>query len=229
MAKSTHSKAARPAHRHEQAGGARPGGSKIAGPFESPAIAHLSGPLRPAPAAARPSPEAVALFERGMGAMQRHDYRLASDSFQTLLAGFCSERALIERARLYLGVCERELGRRPQVPATVEEQVTAATAALNEDRDGEADRLARRVLDVAPDHDLALYLLAAVHARRGDADAALEWLRRAAAVSPDVRAQVKHDADFDAIRDLEGFQRLLEAPAGAQSGMRNGRRPRSDR
>lgn len=203
-------------------------------------------PLRPAtPAAAvldarhaaaaihqsplRPSADAVTLFQAGVEAMQRHRHEQAAGHFRTLLGGFPSERALLDRARVYLDFCERELQRRPPAPMTPEEKVTAATAALNDGRDAEAERLARDVLTASPDHDLALYLLAAVNARRGDSDGALSWLTRAMEVSPDVRAQARHDADFESLRALEPFQQLIDAPISAQSGARRQQRARLDR
>jgi tetratricopeptide (TPR) repeat protein len=112
---------------------------------------------------------------------------------------------------------------------TAEEKVTAATAALNDERDEEAERLAHSVLDEVPDHDLALYLLAAVHARRGESDMALEWLGRALEVSPDVSAQARHDADFESLRDLESLRQLLDARVYLKSGIRRRSAARPDR
>lgn len=176
-----------------------------------------------------PNAEAVVLFQAAVEAMQRHQYAQAARDFRALLDAFPSERALLDRVRVYLDLCEREIQRRPAAPITPEEKVTAATAALNDGRDADAERLARDVLAVSPDHDLALYLLAAVNARRGDADEALAWLRRAMDVSPDVRAQARHDADFEPLRDLAPFQDLIDAPISAQSGAKRQRRPRLDR
>jgi tetratricopeptide (TPR) repeat protein len=171
----------------------------------------------------------VVLFEDAMQALQRHQFPVAADRFQALLGQFPSERALLDRARVYRDLCEREMRRRPAGPQTVEEKLTAATAALNDGRDEEAARLAHSVLDQDPDQDLALYLLAAVHARRGESDFALDWLGRAMDVSPDVRAQARHDADFESLRNLESFRQLLDSPVSAQSGARRHRRSRSDR
>lgn len=172
---------------------------------------------------------AVGLFQKGMEALQRHRYKAAADAFRALLDGFPGERAFLDRTRVYLDLCERELSRQPRKPATAEEKVTAATAALNDGRDEEAEQLAHSVLDEAPDHDLALYLLAAVHARRGEPDMALEWLGRALEVSPDVSAQARHDADFESLRDLEQFRHLLDARFSSQSGARRGSAARPDR
>jgi tetratricopeptide (TPR) repeat protein len=164
-----------------------------------------------------------------MQALQRHQFSVAADRFRALVDGFPTERALLDRARVYLELCEREARRQPQPPATAEEKLTAATAALNDGRDEEAEQLAHAVLADRPEQDLALYLLAAVHARRGESDNALDWLGRAIAVSPDVRAQALHDADFESLRDLSQFHDLLETASSAQSGTRRHRKIHSDR
>jgi tetratricopeptide (TPR) repeat protein len=185
-------------------------------------------PPEPGPAA-----EAVAVFEEGMAALQRHDYRAAARRFEAILTRFDSERALGDRSRVYLALCQRELARQPVAPRTVEERLTAATAALNNDDDVEAETYVRAVLDEAPHHELALYLLAAIEARRGAHESALTLLTRAVDVSPEIRAQVRHDLDFETLRDMDAFRQLLEAPvvrhSQARAGQPRGRRVRAER
>ena len=156
-----------------------------------------------------------------MRALQRHDYERAREAFQQLLTAFPSERALVERVRVFLELCERELRTSP-VPANVEERVTLATAALNDGNDSLAERLAGQVLDEIADHDLALYILAAVGSRRGDTTTALAYLRRAVHVSPDISAQARHDADFAELRDAPEFRSIVE-PSAARGSAVEGR------
>ena len=169
-----------------------------------------TGPAPPSPA--RPAADAVSLFERAMKTLQGHEYSAASEAFHTLVRDYPREGALCERSMVYIALCERELARRPVEPRTVEERLTAATAALNNGDDGRAESLARSVLSDAPQHDLALYLLAAIEARRGAADGALQFLGRAMAVNPEIRAQARHDEDFEELRDLDAFRDLIDAP-----------------
>ena len=188
---------------------------------------------RPAPEApVGPSAEAVAVFQRGMEALQRHAYADAVRAFQVVLMGFAGERALVERARVYLALCERELNRKPAAPKTLEERLTAATAALNNGEDGQAEELARSVLGDDAKHDLALYLLAAVHARRNDLEEALSLLGKVLAITPEASAQARADADFESLHDLDAFWTLTEPPASTPASTaapRRGRRSRSER
>src|SRR5690349_12517198 len=72
-----------------------------------------TGPMRvavvaPQPPPPGPAPEAVALFEQAMEALQRHEYGLAAGHFKVLLDQHQSEGVLLDRARVYLGLAERE-------------------------------------------------------------------------------------------------------------------------
>ncbi len=86
----------------------------------------------PAPPPRRPAfYEALAVYETGVRALQRHDFEAAASSLRSVIQGYPGERELVERARLYLQVCERETARRPSGPQTASESVYAATVALN--------------------------------------------------------------------------------------------------
>jgi len=180
-------------------------------PAPPPAAPIIVRPAQQAPP--QPNEQALAVFQEAMTALQRHAYRNAAEGFRTLLNRFPAERALLDRTRVYLALCERELARQPPAPRTVEERLTAATAALNNDDDAVAERLVKTVLSEDERHDLALYLMAAVEARRGDADAAMSFLSRAVTVSPEVRAQARHDADFEILRSSDAFQNLIDPPS----------------
>jgi len=150
-----------------------------------------------------------------MQALQRHAYGDGAEGFRALLERYPLERALLDRSRVYLELCERELRRRPAAPNTIEEQLTAATAALNNGDDDGAERLARVVLHDDPRQDLALYLLAVIEARRGSADSALSYLERAVEISPEAGAQARFDGDFESLRETETFRRLTDPPANS--------------
>lgn len=167
-----------------------------------------------------PDAGAVSVFERGVALLQQHNYRAALVQFERLEGGFPGERALLDRVRVYATLCRRELGRpAARTPETVEERLTAATAALNDGDDRRAERLAVQALDEAPGHDLGHYLLAVVHARRGATRAALDALRHAIDMNPEVRVQARYDDDFEPLRGHDAFERMVsETPA--QSGTR---------
>lgn len=155
--------------------------------------------------------EAVAEYEKGLEALQRHDYNKALQLLEGVLTSFPEERELHERVRLYLNVCRRHATPRAEAPQTVQERLYASTLALNGGRYDEAISHLRLVRDEDPDNDHALYMLAVAHAQRGEHTESIAHLERAIALNPENRALARRDPDLDPLHDDEAFQHALEA------------------
>ena len=190
--------------------------------------------IRPAPAApVSRAPvlrasylEAVALYEQGLAALQAHEYSNASTLLRSVLSGFPEEKELHERVRLYLNVCERQVVPRASQPTTPEECVVAATVAFNAGDYEVALEHLREANRAAPDHDHALYMLAAVLALRNEAEKAVPYLLRAIELNPENRAMARRDADLESLRKNERVRAVLEAPTPAKTERRRSARRR---
>jgi tetratricopeptide (TPR) repeat protein len=173
--------------------------------------------------------EAVGLYERGLEAVQRHDYRTAVDLLESVLRLYPEEKELHERVRLYLNICQRRAAPREASPQTVDERLYAATLAINGGRYDEAISHLRLVRDEDPDNDHALYMLAVAHAQRGEHAEAILHLERAIAFNPENRALARRDPDLEPLRDDETFRTALETPSESRFDRRRPTRTRSGR
>jgi tetratricopeptide (TPR) repeat protein len=185
----------------------------------------------PAPPPRKPAfYEALAVYEAGVRALQRHDYQAGAEGFRGVIQRYPEERELVERARLYLQVCERENAKHPPTPQTASEWVYAATVALNAgDPEGALSHLGK-ALEKAPDSDHAHYIMAVALVDKGDSAAALRHLQQAIELNPDNRSTAIQDPDLSAIRDLTEFQDALGvSPTTAASAMNSRRRFRTRR
>ena len=149
--------------------------------------------------------KAVALYERGLKALQRKNFEGAATAFRQVLERFPEEQELHERARLYLNVCERETGPRAKTPKSVDERILAATLALNRRDVDEALSLLRSTASSHPKHDHIQYMLALAHALRDDVETAAAHLELAIALNPSNRLQAQREPDFDSIRGTRPF------------------------
>ncbi len=171
---------------------------------------------RPAQAAAGQAPtrrttyfEAVAVYERGVEALQRHEYAAARALLESVLRQYPEEKELHERVRLYLNICERHETKLEDAPQTVDERLYASTLAINGGRYDEAIAHLRLVRD----EDHALYMLAVAHAQRGEPAEAVAHLERAIALNPDNRSLARTDPDLEPVRQDEAFRMALDAPS----------------
>jgi tetratricopeptide (TPR) repeat protein len=159
--------------------------------------------------------EAVAIYERGLEALQRHEYERASNLFSSVLQHYPEEKELHERVRLYLNICERQAAARGTAPQTIDERLYAATLAINGGNYDQALQHLRLVRDEDPDNDHALYMLAVAHAQRGEPAEAVAHLERAIALNPENRGLAKTDPDLEPLHDDEAFRAALEARSTA--------------
>jgi tetratricopeptide (TPR) repeat protein len=161
--------------------------------------------------------DAVAVYEKGLEALQRHDYNKALDLLESVLTSFPDERELHERVRLYLNVCRRHATPREATPQTVQERLYASTLALNGGRYDEAIAHLRLVRDEDPDNDHALYMLAVAHAQRGEIAESIAHLERAIALNPENRALARRDPDLDPLHDDDAFYAAVEPASRSRS------------
>ena len=156
--------------------------------------------------------KAVALYEKGVKALQRKRFAGAATAFRQVLEQFPEERELHERARLYLNVCKREMKPVAKTPKSVKERILAATLALNSRDVDQALTLLRRSPSSDRKHDHIQYMLALAHALRDDVDTAVEHLVQAIALNPSNRLQAIQEPDFDSIRGTQPFLDAIKQP-----------------
>jgi len=160
------------------------------------------------------------MYERGLQALQRRDFAASAEALRTVIERYPDERELLERARLYLKVCERELEPKEPTPKTADEWVYAATVALNAGDEATAHRHLQRALTEDARHDHAHYMMAVVSTRRDDLAAALEHLRQAVSLNPENRSLARQDPDLDELRDEPAFKATLETAVAEGAGIR---------
>jgi tetratricopeptide (TPR) repeat protein len=157
--------------------------------------------------------EAVALYERGLEALQRRQYSEAAALLDSVLRQYPEEKELQERVRLYLNICQKQAAPKESSPRSLDERLYAATLAINGGQYDQAIAHLRLVRDEDPDNDHALYMLAVAHAQRDEPAEAVAHLERAIALNPENRALARTDPDLAPLRDDDAFRVALETPS----------------
>jgi tetratricopeptide (TPR) repeat protein len=152
-----------------------------------------AAPAPPSPLPPLPHLEAIAVYERGVRALQAREYGPAA-----------------EILRLYLNVIRRQTVPLDSTPKSREERVYAVTLAINRGAYEEALAALRVLQAEVPDDDRVQYMSAVAHAQRGELSDAISCLERAVELNPENRGFAGQDADLEPLRRDPLFRTDLE-------------------
>lgn len=152
---------------------------------------------------------ALKLFNKG-------DFEAAKAVFDEIAANNPDEPVLVDRARTYSRICERKNSPGETEPQTADEKYYRAVLLSNGGQWDEAIRLLDEALQEAPSSAKFLYARASARALQGNVDSAVNDLRQAITVDPQIRFQATNDSDFEGIREEPAFIDIIEpTPTGA--------------
>jgi tetratricopeptide (TPR) repeat protein len=147
-------------------------------------------------------------YDRGVSALQKKKLEEAEKNFADLIQKYPEERELVDRARVYLSVIERQKRESGPTPTEPEDFYYAAVLEKNRGNVPEAIEHLKRAAK-KNGHGRVDFLLACCYAQSGEIESALDHLRRAIEEDKSNRILARHDSDFDALRGTPGFQELL--------------------
>ncbi len=147
-------------------------------------------------------------YDRGVAALQKKKLEEAEKNFIDLIQRYPEERELVDRARVYLSVIERQ---KREARAALTEPEDFYYAAVLEKNRGNVPEAIEHLKRAARKngHGRVDFLLACCYAQSGEVDSALLYLKKAIEEDQSNRILARHDRDFDALRDTPSFQELL--------------------
>jgi tetratricopeptide (TPR) repeat protein len=155
--------------------------------------------------------QAVDLFERGFQALQQRQFGRAAELLASVVNDFADEKELQERARVFLAICERQVGVRDPKPRSFEERLNAATITVNRGAFAEGLTLFRKLEAEDPNNDHVQYMLSVTCASLGEIQQALAHLHQAIELAPENRIRAAQDPDLEPLRQDPGFAAVAEA------------------
>jgi tetratricopeptide (TPR) repeat protein len=139
--------------------------------------------------------------------LQQGKYDKALIAFEKLMPVAPAE--IIERCRMYVTTCHRQLEKPSLSFLTPEEHYDYAVSQLNTGYYEDAREQFQAILDSYPNADYAYYGLAILDAFTGQTQECLDNLARAIQLNPRNRLQARVDNDFQNIVDDPRFTELL--------------------
>lgn len=151
-------------------------------------------------------------YQNALQHMQEGKYEKARVLLEKIVPDAPPE--ILERARVYLAVCERNSRPTELKFNTPEERYDYAVSLLNAGSFEEARDHFEGILAESPRADFAHYGMALLNSMTGQAEEALEHLGRAIEINPANRIQARSDPDFIDMADDPRFTELLYPEIG---------------
>lgn len=146
-------------------------------------------------------------YETAVRLMREGKYEKAKAALQALISSDAGD--LVDRARVHLTACERQMKKDAVSFHSPEEQYDYAISLLNTGYYEDAREQFEAILKKHPTADYAHYGLAVMHCLTGRAEDCLEQLARAIELNPQNRIQARLDSDFQEMTDDPRFTELL--------------------
>ncbi len=162
---------------------------------------------KPVAAADPARKQRVQQYETAVRQMRDGKYEKAKASLEALIASDAGD--LIDRARVHLAACQRQLEKKHIAFHSPEEQYDYAISLLNTGYYEDAREQFEAILKKHPSADYAHYGLAVMHSLTSRAEDCLEQLGRAIELNPQNRIQARLDSDFQEMADDPRFTELL--------------------
>jgi tetratricopeptide (TPR) repeat protein len=153
--------------------------------------------------------QALQEYDRALQLLRKQDFTGAADGFKAILKNHPQEKEIGDRCRVYLRVCERDLGEKVLPLKRVEDYYYQAVLESNRQRYDEALKHLDRAIKMNPKDDRLLYVLASTQALKGDREQALAALKESIDLNATNRIHAQHDPDFDPLRDDDAFLDLV--------------------
>ncbi len=146
-------------------------------------------------------------YQAAVQMLQQGKYDKALAAFEKLLPSAPNE--ILERTRMYISTCQRQMDRTNLAFQTPEERYDYAISQLNQGYYEEAREQFNGVVTDDPRADYAFYGLAVLDSITGHPQDCLDNLARAIELNPKNRLHARSDNDFQSMVDDPRFTELL--------------------
>jgi tetratricopeptide (TPR) repeat protein len=185
--------------------------SQITKPISSETSKSSTAAAKPAAKpVGKPDPafaQAVQNFEAGMKYLQSQKFDKAEPLLTRVVEG--PDKALADRARVYLNICKQQLARTATSFKSLEEHYDYAIALMNKGDYDEARNHLQKLVKSNPKADYAIYGLAVLDCLTGRVEECLRTLQQAITLNPSLRFQARNDSDFTSVADDPRFTELI--------------------
>jgi tetratricopeptide (TPR) repeat protein len=150
--------------------------------------------------------KALFAYTQAMKSFHKGDYKKADELFKAFLDKHGSERELVDRARIYLTVCEVRQSKDKVALKTFDDFYQYGVFKTNHGDYEEAIKLLEKAREMKPKEGKILYLMADIYSLKGDNEKCLEHLKKAIQLDKYFSILARNERDFESLWEDKKFK-----------------------
>lgn len=149
---------------------------------------------------------ALADYTQAKKALNRKDYERATELFKAFLEKHASESELVDRAQIYLKVCQKQKKVEKVQLKTFNDYYQYSVYKINQGDYKEALKLLEKAQGMKPREGKVIYLKANAYCLMGETEKCLEFLKKAIQMDGFFRILAQNERDFEPIWEDKKFK-----------------------
>ena len=149
-------------------------------------------------------------YGQAVKAFRRGDCAKAVEYFGALIEKYPTEKELIDRAKIYMKICEDKEKKDPIALKNFDDYYEMGVYHMNKGAYEEAIKLLNKALEKNSDEGKVIYLIGKAHYLMGDKDKFLDNLKSAIHVDKSFKVFAQNDLDIDDIKNDKKFKLITK-------------------
>lgn len=154
--------------------------------------------------------KALTAFGQAVKEFQKGEFEKAAAAFQDFIAKFPAEREIVDRARAYIAIAQKRPKKEAVPLKGFEDHFRQGVVKINQKDYPGAIKVLEKALEFKQNEGLVHYLLADAHALMGQADAALDLLKKAVQKDKHFAVLAQNEPDLAALWDDKKFKLITK-------------------
>jgi tetratricopeptide (TPR) repeat protein len=150
--------------------------------------------------------KALAVYSQAVKAFRKNDCQKVKEYFKSLQDKHPVERELVDRAKIYLAICENRQKKDTIPLKTFEDYFLYAVYKINQEDFAEAVKLLEKARAKEPKEGKAVYLMALAYCQMGEVDKCLESLKEAVHLDKFFGILARNELNFEPIWEDRKFK-----------------------
>ncbi len=150
--------------------------------------------------------KALSAFNQAVNAFHKREFGRASELLKSFIDKFASEMELVDRAQIYLKICESAPQKEKPPLKTFDDYYQYSIFLINQRNHDEALKLLEKAREMKPKEGKIPYLMADLYCLKGDTEKCLEHLRKAIQIDKFFSTLAQNESDFEPLWEDKKFK-----------------------